>query len=82
MFLDHAEDMTRQNIPMHMRDWAESLNEFLKFRSRDILTNAGKITKDLADKKAFEQYGIYSSKRLKKEDADLIDEITELEKLE
>lgn len=82
MFLDHAEDMARQNIPMHMRDWAESLNEFLKFRRRDILTNAGKTTKDLADKKAFEQYGIYSSKRLKKEDADLIDEITELEKLE
>jgi hypothetical protein len=82
MFLDHAEDMARQNIPMHMKDWTESLNEFLKFRRRDILTNAGKITKELADKKAFEQYGIYSSKRLKKEDEESIDEIAELEKFE
>ena len=82
MFLDHAEDMARQNVPMYMKDWAESLNEFLKFRRRDILTNAGKITKELADKKAFEQYGIYRSKRLKKEDEESIDEIIELEKFE
>jgi hypothetical protein len=37
MFLDHAEDMARQKIPMYMKDWVESLNEFLKFRRRNIL---------------------------------------------
>ena len=82
MFLDHAEDMTRQNVPMYMKDWAETLNDFLKFRRRDILTNAGKISKELAEKKAFEQYEIYGKRRLKEVDEESIDKIAELEKLE
>lgn len=82
MFLDHAEDMARQNIPMHMKDWVETLNEFLKFRRRDILMNAGKISKELAEKKALEQYEIFNKKRLKKADEEAINDITELEKLE
>ncbi|MBS4025504.1 MAG: virulence RhuM family protein [Clostridia bacterium] len=36
MFLDHAEDMAQQKIPMYMKDWAETLNDFLKFRRRCI----------------------------------------------
>ena len=80
MFLDHAEDMARQNIPMYMKDWAETLNDFLKFRRREILTNAGKVSKELADKKAIEQYEIYRERRLKKADEEALEEIAELEK--
>ncbi|MDD4590669.1 MAG: virulence RhuM family protein [Parabacteroides sp.] len=82
MFLDHAEDMARQNILMYMKDWAETLNDFLKFRRRDILTNAGKISKDFADRKAVEQYELYSRRQLKKADEEPFQEIDELEKLE
>lgn len=56
MFLDHAEDMVRQNIPIYMKDWQETLNDFLKFRRRDILMNSRKVSKELAEKKALEQY--------------------------
>jgi hypothetical protein len=82
MYLDHAEDMARQMIPMYMKDWAETLNDFLKFRRRDILTNAGKISKDLAEKKALAQYEIYNQSRLKKADEEALNEIWKLEKLD
>jgi hypothetical protein len=82
MYLDHAEDMARQMIPMYMKYWAETLNDFLKFRRRDILTNAGKISKDLAEKKALTQYEIYNQSRLKKAAEETADEIGELEKLD
>jgi hypothetical protein len=81
MFLDHAEDMARQRVPMYMKDWSETLNDFLKFRKRDILTNAGKISKELAEKRALEQYEIYNQRRLKKADQKADDEVKELEKL-
>lgn len=81
MFLDHAEDMARQNVPMYMKDWIETLNDFLKFRRRDILMNSGKISKELAEKKAVEQYEVYNKNRLKKSDESSLKEISELEKL-
>lgn len=42
MFLDHAEDMARDKTPMTMNDWNNSLNEFLKFRRRELLEGKGK----------------------------------------
>ncbi len=81
MFLDHAEDMAHQNIPMYMTDWLETLNDFLKFRKRDILMNSGKISKEIAEKKALRQYDVYNHKRLEKDDVESIEEITKLEKL-
>lgn len=79
MYLDHAEDMARQMIPMYMKDWAETLNDFLKFRKRDILTNAGKISKELAEKKALAQYEIYNQNRLEKAAKETDGAIGELE---
>ncbi|TYQ17831.1 UNVERIFIED_CONTAM: hypothetical protein Cloal_0203 [Acetivibrio alkalicellulosi] len=81
MFLDHAEDMARQNVPMYMKDWIETLNDFLKFRRRDILMNSGKISKELAEKKAVEQYEVFNKNRLNKSDESSLKDISELEKL-
>jgi len=47
-----------------MRDWRDKLDAFLKFNERDILTNPGKIAKEVADSLALEQYKIFSEKRL------------------
>lgn len=47
--------------------WREKLDAFLKFNERDILDNAGKVTKEIADKLALDQYDIYNKHRLKKE---------------
>lgn len=44
-----------------MEDWSKRIDEFLKFNVRDILTNSGKITAELAKDKAeseFEKYRI------------------------
>jgi len=47
-----------------MRDWREKLDAFLKFNERDILNNPGKVSKEVADKLAIEQYEIFNKKRL------------------
>jgi hypothetical protein len=60
-FLDLAENRAKRKIPMTMEDWSKRIDEFLKFDDRDILTNSGKITAELAKDKAeseFEKYRI------------------------
>lgn len=66
-----------------MRDWREKLDAFLQFNERDILTNAGKVTKEIADKLAVEHYEAFDRNRLiteAKEEALADDE--ELRKIE
>ena len=64
MYLDHAEDMARRNIPMRMQDWKEALDEFLRFSRRDILDGVGKISAKLAKQKALKEYEIFDAKRI------------------
>ena len=63
MYLDHAERMAKSNIPMHMSDWIEALDEFLKFERADILVGAGKISHALAEQKAHKEYEKYDANR-------------------
>jgi len=63
MYLDHAERMAKENIPMHMSDWAQALDEFLKFERADILVGAGKISHVLAVQKAHKEYEKYDASR-------------------
>ena len=67
MYLDYAEDQAKRHQQIFMRDWRQKLDAFLKFNERDILTNAGKVAKEVADNLALEQYEKFNSKRLKKE---------------
>lgn len=67
MYLDYAEDQAKQHIPMYMKDWEEKLNAFLQFTGRNVLNNAGNVTKELADKLAIEQYNIFDENRKQKE---------------
>ena len=60
-YLDLAEDRARRHIPMTMEDWAKRLDIFLKADDREILTNAGTITAEIAKAHAeseFERYRI------------------------
>ena len=54
MYLNYAEDQAKRRRQVFMRDWREKLDAFLQFNERDILTNAGKVTKEIADKLAIE----------------------------
>jgi hypothetical protein len=60
-YLDLAEDRAKKHIPMTMEDWAKRLDRFLEADDRDILTNSGKITAQLAKEFAeneFEKYRV------------------------
>jgi hypothetical protein len=65
MFLDHAEDLARQKIPMYMKDWAVTLDEFLTFRKRNILQGSGKVSNMEMERRALAEYAKYNTRRLK-----------------
>ena len=71
-YLDIAEINAMQHKPMYMKDWIEILDGFIKMSRQDVLTHAGKISAELAQRKAIAEYEIYK----KKSD----DELSEVEK--
>ena len=75
MYLDYAEDQAKQHIPMHMSDWEEKLNAFLRFTGREVLDNAGSISKELADSFAKKQYDLFEGNRRKLENQDELEEL-------
>ena len=63
MYLDFAEDQARRKKPMHMAEWIERLDAFLEFNERNILTHAGTVTHELAEKHAHAQFEQHESER-------------------
>ncbi|MBU4455728.1 virulence RhuM family protein, partial [Patescibacteria group bacterium] len=59
MYLDYAEMQAARGKAMTMKDWAEKLNAFLKFSEYEILINAGKISREVAEALALEEYEKY-----------------------
>lgn len=59
-YLEFAELMASNGTPMTMRDWSESLDNFLKMTKSEILTNPGKISAAAAKKKAEAEYKKYN----------------------
>lgn len=59
MYLDFAELQAINRRPMYMQDWIAKLDDFLRLSERDILNHAGKISKDQARVKAYEEYDKY-----------------------
>jgi len=82
MFLDHAEDMARQHIPMYMKDWESTLDEFLTFRRRHTLKDKGKVSNADMERLALTEYAKFNTRRLKMpvatEEDVLINDIGEL----
>ena len=59
IYLDYAELQAVRGKVMTMKDWAEKLNSFLKFNEYEILTNSGKISHEVAETLALEEYEKY-----------------------
>ena len=60
-YLDVAEDMALRKLPMTMQDWEKRLNRFLAAIDREVLSDAGKVTAEIAKAHAeseFEKYRI------------------------
>lgn len=52
MYLDYAENQAARHIPMRMADWAGKLDAFLRFNEYDLLTHAGKVSHEVAQRLA------------------------------
>jgi hypothetical protein len=61
-YLDIAEINAMHRKPMYMKDWIEILDGFIKMSRQDVLTHAGKISAEIAQKKALTEYDAYKSK--------------------
>ena len=59
MYLDYAEMQAARGRAMTMKNWIEKLNAFLKFSEYEILMNAGKISHEVAEALAHEEYEKY-----------------------
>ena len=55
-FLDYAEDMAEEHQIMTMNDWIKETDDLLKFRKKNILNDAGKISHKQALEKAENEY--------------------------
>ncbi len=63
MFLDFAEDQAKRRKQVFLRDWQTRLDDFLRFNEREVLPNAGKVSRDAADRKAAEEYELFAARR-------------------
>lgn len=82
MYLDYAEDMAKQRVPMHMADWENKLNEFLKFYERNVLDNAGTVSAEKAKQKAYAEYEKFNNARIEKQKADFDELESKVESLQ
>ena len=61
-YLDIAELRAMNREPMYMKDWLETIDDYLKMTRRDILTHKGKVSYRQALEKAHKEYEKYSEK--------------------
>lgn len=67
MYLEFAEDQARRRKTMTMADWAARLDAFLTFNEREVLTHAGKLRAEVAEKLALVRYDEFDTRRRKAE---------------
>ena len=82
MYLDFAEMQAQRGIIMYMRDWVSKLDAFLKLNEKQILTNAGLISHEVAKALALEEYEKYRKEQDKKYISDFDREVKKLLELD
>jgi hypothetical protein len=82
MYLDYAEDQAKRRSAVTMAQWADKLDAFLTFNERDLLTHAGKVQMEVAQRLAEERYDLFDARRKQAEaiKAD-VDDIAALEQI-
>ena len=63
MWLDFAEDQAMRRKQVFLADWETKLDDFLKFNDRQVLPDAGKVSKKAADAKAHAEYEKFDDQR-------------------
>lgn len=78
MYLDFAENTAKRRKVMSMTDWAKRLDSFLEFNEYDVLTNAGKVSKKVADSLAhveYDKFRVIQDKNYRSDFDELLEEI-------
>ena len=84
-YLDIAEVHALNQEPMYMKDWLETIDDYLRMTRRDILTTKGKVTHQQALKKAHLEYEKYKRNQeyiLSPVECHFLESIGELDKLD
>jgi hypothetical protein len=80
MWLDFAEDQAKRRKQVFMKDWEQKLDDFLHFNERQVLPNAGKVSKQTADEHARAEYEKFEDRRREyKETLGAVETIKQLE---
>ncbi|HEY0875670.1 MAG TPA: virulence RhuM family protein [Vicinamibacterales bacterium] len=80
MYLDYAENQAAREIPMKMADWVQKLDAFLKFNEYEVLTNAGRVSKEVADRLAEGQYSEFRIRQDREFESDFEAEVKRIGK--
>ena len=83
-YLDIAEVHALNKEPMYMKDWLETIDDYLKMTRRDILTTSGHISHKQAIEKAHAEYDKYKKRlddTLSPVEKDFIESIGMLEQI-
>lgn len=84
-YLDIAEVQALNHEPMYMKDWLETIDDYLKMTRREILTTKGKVSHKQAIDKAHAEYDKFQKRQeqlLSPVEKDFIASISKLEQLE
>lgn len=63
MFLDFAEDQARRRKQIFLENWRTRLDDFLRLNERDILPDAGKVSREKADLIAEQEFERFAARR-------------------
>lgn len=69
MWLDFAEDQATRRKQVFLNDWQTKLDEFLHFNDRNVLPDAGHVSKKMADAHALAQYERFAEVRRSEREA-------------
>jgi len=64
LYLDFAELQAKSHTPMYMKDWLDKLDDFPKLSGKDLLTHSGKVSAEVAKKKADEEYSKFHQRTM------------------
>lgn len=83
-YLDIAEVRALDHEPMYMKDWLETIDDYLKMTRREILSTAGRISHEQALDKAHKEYKKFKEKendQLSLVEKHFLESIGELDKI-
>ena len=64
LYLDFAELQAKSHRPMYMKDWILKLDDFLKLSGKELLSHAGRISAEIAKRKADMEYDKFKERTM------------------